>query len=74
MVNEVYIPIPEQVAKLGEQPILADLTTVEGLRTLIRNGVESGFFSASQERDLTAKLETAQALRKLMDKGIVVNE
>lgn len=69
----VYRPISGQLARLVDSPELADPSVVEGFRTLIRDGVQTGRLGPNEGSTLLDHCEIVDALHTLERHGILTD-
>lgn len=71
--DNVCGPIPEQLGKLVDLPELATPQVVEGLRTLIRDGIQAGHLGPDEGSALLDRVEIVDALHTLEHMGILTD-
>lgn len=71
--DNVYRPIPQQLAKLVDSPELADPLVIEGFRTLIRDGIQNGHLGPNEGGTLLDHCEIVDALHTLERHGILTD-
>lgn len=71
--DNVYRPIPQQLEKLADSPELANPLVIEGFRTLIRDGIQTGRLGPDEGSTLLDHVEIVDALHTLERMGIITD-